>query len=99
MQMTNQKGSPPAALFRPEKLALCDGNVGAGIGGADIVRARADEAIVVVLLNYVGCPAGDAADGEDRREEVNVDAQRGVSGGGVEVNVGVDPKTPKPLMP
>ena len=43
-----------------------------------------------MLLDDVRGPAGDAADGEDRGEEVDVDAESGVGGGGVEVDVGVE---------
>jgi hypothetical protein len=64
-------------------LALFHGNVGRGVGGR-CTRRGADEAVVVQLLDDVGGPAGDAADGEDGRIEVDVDAQRGVGGGGVE---------------
>ena len=66
------------------------GSVGRGVGGADVVGAGTDEAVVVVLLDDVGGPAGDAADGEDGGEEIDVDAERGVGGGGVEVDVGVE---------
>ncbi len=43
-----------------------------------------------MLFDDVSGPSGDAADGEDRGEEVDVDAEGGVSGGGVEVDVGVE---------
>ena len=71
-------------------LALFDWSVGCRVGGAGVVGAGADEAVVVVLLDDVSGPAGDAADGEDGREEVDVDAEGGVGGGGVEVDVGVE---------
>src|ERR1700679_3792190 len=61
-----------------------------GVGWSEVVGAGADEAIVVVLLDDVGGPAGDAADGEDGSEEIDVDAEGGVGGGGVEVDVGVE---------
>ena len=71
-------------------LAFFDGDVRRGVGGAGVVGARTDEAVVVVLLDDVGGPAGDAADGEDGGEEVDVDAKGGVGGGGVEVDIGVE---------
>src|ERR1035438_10269849 len=58
--------------------------------GADVFSAGTDEAIVVELFDDVGGPSGDAADGENGRIEVDVDAQRGVGGGGVEIHVGVE---------
>src|ERR1700736_5609131 len=39
--------------------AVGQGDVGCGVGGADVVGARADEAVVVVLLDDVGGPSGD----------------------------------------
>src|SRR5260370_15225825 len=71
-------------------LAFSEWNVGRGVGGAGVVGARADEAVVVVLLDDMSGPARDAADGEDGSEEVDVDAESGVGGGGVEVDVGVE---------
>ena len=54
--------------------ALSDGGIGGGIVGADVIGARADEAVVIMLLDDMCSPTGDTADGEDRREEVDVDA-------------------------
>src|SRR5882762_2923909 len=73
-----------------EGLAFSEGNVRRGVGGAGVVGAWTDEAVVVVLLDDVGGPAGDAANGEDGSEEVDVDAEGGVGGGGVKVDVGVE---------
>jgi hypothetical protein len=55
-------------------LPLFYGHVVVGIGGPNVVGAGADEAVVVELLNDVGCPATDAGDGKNRRKEVNVDS-------------------------
>src|SRR5271155_201125 len=71
-------------------LAFSDRDIRRRIGRAGIVSARTDEAVVVVLLDDVGGPAGDAADGEDGSEEVDVDAEGGVGGGRVEVDVRVE---------
>jgi len=71
-------------------LALFDWGVGCWVGGAGVVGAGADEAVVVVLFDDVSGPSGDTADGEDWSEEVDVDAEGGVGGGGVEVDVGVE---------
>src|ERR1700745_198798 len=77
-------------FVRGEGLAFSDGDVWRGVGGAGVVGARTDKAIVVVLLDAVSGPAGDAADGEDGGEEVDVNAEGRVGGGGVEVDVGVE---------
>jgi hypothetical protein len=60
--------------------AFLDRNVRRGIRWSDVLGAGADEAVVVQLLNDVGGPSGDAADGEDGSVEVDVDAQGGVGG-------------------
>ena len=73
-----------------ELLAIGHRNVRRRISRAGVVGAWADEAVIVVLFNDVGSPAGDAADGEDGSEEVDVDAEGGVGRGGVEVDVGVE---------
>src|SRR5271168_815129 len=70
--------------------AVPQGYVGSGVGGSDVVCARADEAVVVVLLEHMCGPTGDTADGEDRGEEIDVDAERGVGRRGVEVDIGVE---------
>jgi hypothetical protein len=56
------------------RLAFSHGYVGGGVGRTGVVGARTDEAVVVVLLDDVRGPTGDAADGEDGGEEVDVDA-------------------------
>src|SRR5687767_8579261 len=43
---------------------------------ADVVGARADQAVVGVLFEAVRRPAGDAADGKNRGVEVDLDAER-----------------------
>jgi hypothetical protein len=75
---------------RPPALPVFHCHVLLWMGGADIFRARADQAIVVELLNHVGGPAADAGDGEDGREQVHVNAQRGVSGSRVKIHVGIE---------
>src|ERR1035441_287098 len=70
--------------------ALLHGNVRGGVGRPDVLGAGTDEAVVVQLLDDVGSPAGDAADGEDGRVEVDVDAQSRVRRGRVKVHVGVE---------
>src|SRR5271163_4596880 len=71
-------------------LAFSKRDVRRGVGGASVVGARTNEAVVVVLLDDVGGPSGDAADGEDGGEEVDIDAEGGVGGGRVEVDVRVE---------
>lgn len=60
--------------------AFFDGRVFGWVLGADVVGAGADQAVVVVLFDDVCGPAGDAAHGKDRSEEIDVDAERGVGG-------------------
>ena len=43
-----------------------------------------------MLLDDMGGPSGDAADGEDRGEKIDVNAEQGLGGGGVEVDIGVE---------
>ena len=56
---------------------------------SDVLGARPDETVVRVLLEHVRRPAGDAAHGEDRREEIHSDAQRVIGRRRVEINVRV----------
>src|SRR5262249_14525353 len=56
--------------------------------GADILGARPDQTVVVVLLDDVRAPAGNAARGDDGREEVDRDAERVEERRRVEVDVG-----------
>src|SRR5262249_57506428 len=56
--------------------------------GAVVVGARADQTVVVVLLDDVGAPARDAAGGDDRREQVHRDPGRVEARRRVEVDVG-----------
>ena len=56
----------------------------------DVFRARPDQAIVGVLLEHVRRPAGNAAHGEDRREEIDRNAERVIGGRRVEVDVRVE---------
>src|SRR5690349_7116338 len=48
-----KRNSPLPVLF-----AFGDGNVGRGVGRANVVGAGADKAVVVVLLDDMGSPAG-----------------------------------------
>src|SRR3990170_2699874 len=54
--------------------------------GTGVVRARADQA-VVVLLEGMRAPAADAGGGEDRGAQVDRDAERVVDDGGEEIHV------------
>src|SRR5678816_3644339 len=71
-------------------LALVPGHELAALG-ADVVRARANQPVVVVLLDDVRAPAGDAAGGDHRGEEIDGDAERIEQGRRVEVDVGDEP--------
>src|SRR5215211_3847891 len=53
----------------------------------DVFRARPDQTIVGVLLEHMRRPAGDAADGEERREQVDRYPERVVRCRRVEIDV------------
>ena len=53
---TNRRG---CCLLPPS-----DGNVFLRIGGPNVIRAGADQAVVVELLDHVGGPAADSGDGK-----------------------------------
>src|SRR5436309_15698544 len=46
------------------------GKVALRIFGADVLGARTNQAVVGVLLEHVRRPSRNAADGEDRREQI-----------------------------
>src|SRR5262249_45545316 len=56
----------------------------------DVFRPRTNETVVRVLLEYVRRPARDAADREDRRKEIDGDAERGICGGRIEIDVRIE---------
>src|SRR5262249_840500 len=68
-------------------LALINGHVPLRVLRADVFRARANQAVVRVLLEHVRGPARDAADRENRREQIDRDAERVVRRRGIEVHV------------
>src|SRR3989442_4331536 len=53
----------------------------------DVGRAGPDEPVVVLLLDHVRAPAGDARADEDRRVEVARDPYQEVGHGGVEIQI------------
>src|ERR1051325_5498934 len=55
-------------------LSVLDLDEGAA-GGANVLRPWTDQAVVVVLLDDVRAPAGDASGRNDGREEIDRDAQ------------------------
>src|SRR5262244_399705 len=57
---------------------------------SNIFCARADQTVVVQLLDHVRGPAADSGDGEDRSKQVDVETQRGVGGSRIEIHVGVE---------
>ena len=69
--------------------SLFERHVALRILRADVVGARADQAVVRVLLEHVRRPARDAADREDRREQIDRDAERVVGRRRIEVDVRV----------
>src|SRR4051812_27900174 len=60
----------PMAVSGSARSSLVSGHELTALG-ADVIRARADQPVVVVLLHDVGAPAGDAARGDHRREQVD----------------------------
>src|SRR5262249_23798873 len=60
-------------------------------GFADVVQQRPDQDVVLVLLEQLRDPAGDAADHEQRNEQVLGDAEQGVDDASVEVDVYLRP--------
>ena len=78
-----------SATRRRRPLSLLERHVALRVRRPDVLGARADQAVVRVLLEDVRRPAGDAADGEDRREQIDRDAERVVRRRRVEVDVRV----------
>src|SRR5207253_2298659 len=72
------------------RLAICQTNPFLAYFRSQIFGARANQAIVIILFHDVRGPAGHAADGEDRSEQVDWNPERIIHGGGIEVDVGVE---------
>src|SRR5579862_159872 len=71
-------------------LSLLYRHIGIGISRPHIFGARANEPVVIELLDDVCGPSADARDREYRREKIFVDAEHVVSRSRVEVHVGVE---------
>ena len=69
--------------------AAVDRNVMLWIWRSDVIGTRADEAVVVELLDHVGGPSADAGHGKNRGEEVDVDPQRVIRGSRIKIYVRV----------
>src|SRR5207237_244550 len=67
--------------------AICDAGISLWIFRSDVVSARPDQPVVRVLLEHVRGPPRHAADREDRREEIDRNAEHVVGGRGIEVHV------------
>src|SRR5262245_8869053 len=76
-----------AGHARPYTLPLIDRKKALRVLRPDVIRPGSNQPVVRVLLEDVGGPAGNPADGEDRRVEVDRDAQRIEHRRGVEVDV------------
>src|SRR5438874_1792473 len=87
-RLANQTYAICSLSFMP-RLSFVNRDVG-NIARACVFGAGAYEAVVGVLFEYVCSPAGDAADGEDGREEVERDAHLVVGRARVVVNVRVE---------
>src|ERR1700684_469383 len=70
-------------------LSLFHRHVMVGIVRPEIFGAGANQAVIVELLNHVRCPAADARDREYWGEQIFIDAQHVIGGGGIEIHVGV----------
>src|SRR5262249_12161576 len=88
-------GSTADDFYCDPGTAACDGSPGVErliplrILRADVLGPRPDQPIVRVLLEHVRRPARDAADGEDRREQIDVDPEGVIRRRRVEVDVRV----------
>jgi hypothetical protein len=71
-------------------LSLRHGYIALRIGGPNVIRAGADQAIVVELLDDVSGPTADSRDGEDGGKQIYVNSQGVVGGCGVEIHIGVE---------
>src|SRR5688500_6923497 len=69
--------------------ALFHGNEPLRMRWTHVLCARANEPGVSVLFEDVGRPAGNTADGKDRRVEVDWNAQRVVRRRGIEIDIRV----------
>ncbi len=59
------------------------------IGWSNVIRPRTYQSIVVQLLDDVGRPATDARHSENWRKQIYVNSERVISGGRIEVHIGV----------
>src|SRR6185437_12625143 len=71
-------------------LSLLNRKVAVRIFRPNVIRARANQPVVIKLFDDVRRPAADARESEHRREQVHVQSQRGVSGSRIKVDVGVE---------
>src|SRR5450631_1263262 len=78
---------PTGAVTRS---ALVDCYIRAGIFWAEVFCPRADQAVVVELLDDMRGPATHTGDGEDGREQVHINAKRVIGGSRIEINVGIE---------
>src|SRR5688500_4784363 len=76
-------------MGRLVKLPLLDGQERLRVRRPDVIRAWPDEPIVLVLLQAVRGPSGDAADGEDWGIQIDRNAERVIRRRRVEVDVGI----------
>ncbi len=79
--LTSERGTQYRALARLDRY------VPLRILGPDVLGPRPDQAVVRVLLQHVRRPARDPADGENRREQVDGDAERVIGRRRIEVDV------------
>src|SRR5262245_42034452 len=87
MSPTANARSTPTSSATMRGLSLFERDEALRVRRPRIVGARTDQTVVRVLLEDVRGPAGDAAHREDRRVEIDRDAERVVGGCRVEVDV------------
>ena len=83
-------GEPPRVITsltgsvgrcRPKVLSVVERNEGSGVLRTDVLGARADQAVVGILFEYVCGPTGHPTDSKDRREQLYRNAEQVVRRG------------------
>ena len=71
-------------------LPLLHGYVMLRIGWANVIGSRADQPIVLKLLDDMGGPTAYARNGEHGRKQIDVDAKSVIGRSGIEIYVGIE---------
>src|SRR5678815_273805 len=89
LRLSRLTGKLPVLVTRDLVSALMEGSSALGISRARVVRTRAEQAVIGVLLENMRGPAGHSADGKDRRIQIDWDAESVVGRRRVEIHVGI----------